>query len=139
MLKSALSIKVIKDSEQDYKMLEEKCKDLCGEFPDLFKDELGCLKDEELEVKFKEDAKPIFHKPRPVLFSVKEDLTKAYDAGIEKGVCTQCHVQFNDYGTPVVPHRKALQPGQIKPKLRVRGDHSTGINDQLEMLRQPIP
>ena len=137
VLKSALSIKVIKDSEHDYKVLEEKCKVLCEEFPDLFKDELGCLKDVELEVKFKDDAKPIFHKPRPVPFSVKEDLTKAYDAGIEKGVWT--HVQFNDYGTPVVPHRKALQPGQIKPKLRVCGDYSTGINDQLEMHRQPIP
>ena len=115
MLKSALWIKVIKDSEQHYKVLEEKCKVLCGEFPDLFKDELGCLKDVALEVELKEDTKPIFHKPRPVPFSVKEDLTKAYDAGIEKGVWT--HVQFNDYGTPVVPHHKTLQPGQIKPKL----------------------
>jgi hypothetical protein len=41
------------------------CKGLCEEFPDLFKQELGCLEGFELEVKFKEDAAPIFRKPRP--------------------------------------------------------------------------
>nr|KAG5695889.1 hypothetical protein BaRGS_017327 [Batillaria attramentaria] len=68
---------------------------------DLFKEELGCLKDFELEIQFKSDAKPVFHKARPVPFALRDDLTKGYLEGIAKGVWKP--VQFNDYGTPVVP------------------------------------
>jgi hypothetical protein len=64
----------------------------------------------ELEVKFKEDAAPIFCKPRPVPFAIQDDLNQAYDAGIAKGVCKP--VQFNNYGTPVVPIQKKCAPGQ---------------------------
>ena len=62
--------------------LQKACEQLCQEFPDLFKQELGCLKDFQLEVKFKPDAKPIFCKPRVVPFAIQEDLCQAYDAGI---------------------------------------------------------
>ena len=117
--------------------LQQACQELCDEFPDLFKPDLGCLKDFELEVKFKPDAKPVFVKPRPVPFALRDDLSKAYEQGIAKGVWKP--VQFNDYGSPVVPHRKNHVPGTLKPKLRVCGDYSVGINDQLEMHRQPIP
>ena len=40
--------------------LQKASKHFCQEFPDLFKPELGCLKDFELEVKFKPKARPIF-------------------------------------------------------------------------------
>ena len=40
----------------------------------LFKPELGCLKDVELEVQFKSDFKPVFYKPRTVPFALLEDL-----------------------------------------------------------------
>ena len=129
-LKNALSVKVVhahpekqmspvSPTVQD-KQLQRQCQQLCEKFPDIFKEELGCFKDFELEVKFKSDAKPIFCKPRPVPFAIREDLSKGYKEGIAKGVWKP--VQFNDYGTPVVPHRKALQPGQLKPKIRICGD-----------------
>ena len=117
--------------------LQRACRELCDEFPDLFKPELGCLKDFELEVKFKPDAKPVFCKPRPVPFAVRDDLAKGYEQGIANGVWKP--VQFNDYGTPVVPHRKPATVGRPKPKLRICGDYSVGINDQLEMHRHPMP
>jgi hypothetical protein len=88
-------------------------------------------------VKFKPDAKPVFCKPRPVPFAILDDLSKGYNDGIAKGVWKP--VQFNDYGTTVVPHCKALLPGQLKQNIRICGDYSTGINDQLEMHQQPIP
>ena len=97
--------------------LQSECHKLCDDFPDLFKNELGCLKDFELEMKFMPDAKPVFCKPRPVPFAIKDDLSKGYDEGIAKGVWKPA--QFNDYGTPVVPHRKAPLPGQLKPKIRI--------------------
>nr|KAG5710284.1 hypothetical protein BaRGS_009000 [Batillaria attramentaria] len=126
-----------KTSSSTYASLQKDCHTLCDKFPDLFKEELGCLKDFELEVKFKSDAKPVFHKARPVPFALRDDLTKGYEEGIAKGVWKP--VQFNDYGTPVVPIRKTNSAGALKPKLRICGDYSVGINDQLADHRHPMP
>ena len=119
-----------------YAALQKDCHSLCDQFPDLFKDELGCLKDFELDIKFKSDAKPVFHKARPVPFALREDLSKGYEEGIQKGIWTP--VNFNKYGTPVVPVRKAVT-GNQKPKLRICGDYSVGVNEQLEDHRHPMP
>ena len=118
------------NSEEPYASLQRECHNLCDEFPDLFKQELGCLKDFELDVKFKSGVKPVFQKARPVPFALRDDLAKGYEEGIAKGVWKP--VQFNEYGTPVVPIRKAQTSSGMKPKLRICGDYSTGINDQLE-------
>ncbi|KAK7091479.1 hypothetical protein V1264_009152 [Littorina saxatilis] len=124
-------------SNAPYAALQRDCHRLSDKFPNLFKQELGCLKDFELDVKFKSDAKPVFHKARPVPFALRDDLAKGYEEGIAKGVWKP--VQFNEYGTPVVPIRKAQTSGTLKPKLRICGDYSVGINDQLEDHRHPMP
>ena len=51
--------------------VQKACQELCSEFSDLFKPEGGCLKDLELEIKFKSNAKRIFCKPLtvPLCFS----------------------------------------------------------------------
>ena len=72
-----------------------------------------------LDIRFKPEAKPIFKKPRPVPFSILQDLNEAYEAGIKRGVWEL--TDFNSYGTPVVPIRKSP------------------LNSQLEDHRQPIP
>ena len=56
-----------------------------------------------------------------------------------QGVCGRQSVQFNNYGTPVVPIRKVTLPGQTTAKLRVCGDYSVTVNPQLEPHRHPIP
>ena len=81
--------------------LDAACIQLCGEFPTLFESTLGCLKDFSLDIRFKPEAKPIFKKPRPVPFSILQDLNEAYEAGIKRGVWEL--TDFNSYGTPVVP------------------------------------
>ena len=125
-------------SGEPYVSLQRDCQKLCDEFPDLFKPELGCLKDFELEkVKFTADAVPVFHKAPLVPFAFRDDLVKGYEEGIAKGVWKP--VQFNEYGTLVVPIRKAHTSGSLKPKLRICGDYSMGINDQLEDHRHPLP
>ncbi|KAL8581042.1 hypothetical protein ACOMHN_012693 [Nucella lapillus] len=70
-------------------------------------------------------------------FALCDDLAKGYEEGIAKGVWKP--VQFNEYGTPVVPIRKTHTSGTLKPKLRICGDYSVGINDQLEDHRHPMP
>ena len=37
-----------------------QCQQICDEFPDLWKPELGCLRDYELEVEYKLQSNPIF-------------------------------------------------------------------------------
>ena len=66
-----------------------------------------------------------------------KDLNNAYEQGIARGVWKE--VQFNDYGTPVVPIKKNLLPGQTAPSLRVCGEYSVSVNPQLETHRQPLP
>ncbi|XP_065060439.1 uncharacterized protein K02A2.6-like [Rhopilema esculentum] len=117
--------------------LQEKCKKLCNEFKDLWKPELGCLKGYELEVKFKPNVQPIFRKARPVPFAMEADLEEEYQKGITKGVWEA--TQFCQFGTPVVPIKKAVLPGQNKPKIRVCGDYSVTVNHQLEEHRHPLP
>ena len=117
--------------------LRKDCKKLCEDFPELWKPGLGCLKDVELEVEFKKDAQPVFCKARPVPRAIQDDLEKAYEEGIAKG--TWEYTQFNEYGTPVVPVKKPLRPGQKKSKMRVCGDYSVTVNSQLKEHRHPIP
>lgn len=127
---------IIKDLKTDV-ALQEACKRVCQDFPDLFKSELGCLKDFQLEIHFKPDSKPIFCKPRAVPFAVQADLTQAHDAGVAKGVWKQ--TQFNSYGTPVVPIRKKAAAEGSNPLIRVCGDYSVTVNPQLEPHRYPMP
>ena len=84
--------------------LRKKCELLCEEFNELFSPEVGCLKDFELEIRFKPDSRPIFVKPRTVPLAIQEELNGALEAGIRKGIWMPC--EFNDYGIPVVPIRK---------------------------------
>lgn len=110
---------------------------MCQDFPDLFKQELGCLKDFLLEIQFKPDSKPIFCKPRVVPFASQEYLTQAYDTDVTKGVWKP--TQFNSYRTPVVPIRiKAAAEGS-SPPIRMCGDYSVTVNPQLEPHRYPMP
>ena len=120
----------------DYK-LRDQCQALCKNFPELWKPGLGCLKDFELDIKFKPNAKPVFRKPRPVPCAIEDSLNQAIEEGIANEIWEP--TQFNDYGTPVVPVKKRLLPGQEKPTIRVCGDYSVTVNQQLEDHRHPLP
>ena len=40
--------------------LQSACEQMCQDFSDVFKQELGCFKNFELNIRFKNDTKPIF-------------------------------------------------------------------------------
>ena len=61
----------------------------CQEFLNLFKPELGCLKDFKLEVAFKPEATPVFRKPRTVPYAMLDDLNAAYDVGLWRATKAQ--------------------------------------------------
>ena len=128
--------KAISSAEID-RDLQSACSKLCDDYADLFKPELGCLRDVELKIEFKSEFKPIFMKSLPVPFAIQDDLARAYDAGIARGVWTP--TQFNDWGTPVVLIHKPPLPGDDKPRLRVCGDYSMTVNPQLAVHCHPLP
>ena len=57
-----------------HKSLQAACEQLTWKFPDLWKDELGCLKNFQLEIKFKPDVTP---EARTVPFAIQDDLSRA--------------------------------------------------------------
>ena len=116
--------------------LQSACSKLCDDYTDLFKPELDCLREVELEIEFKSESKPIFMKSCPVPFAIQDDLARAYDAGIAREVWTP---QFNDWGNPAVHIKKPPLQGDDKPRLRVCGDYSVTVNPQLAVHRHPLP
>ena len=64
--------------------LHSACQQLCADFKELFKSELGCLKEFALEIKFKAEAEPAFCKFRTTPLAVLEKINYTYDAGIKK-------------------------------------------------------
>ena len=94
------------------------------------------MKDFELDIKFKEDATPVFCKPRTVPIALQEDLEAVCDVGIAKGLWYP--TTFSNYGTPVVPITKKDSKGKPTGKLRVCGDYSVSVNPQLAEHQHPI-
>ena len=116
---------------RSHQHLQESCLQICKEFPDLWKPELGCLKDYNLEVKFKPDVTPRFCKPRTVPFAVQEDLNQAYDVGIAKGIWKP--VTFNEYGTPV------REPETSRPEHTQRGPSSDAASIWHQLRYRVLP
>ena len=130
------AISISGEAKPNLQWLQKKCEKLCQQCGDVFKQELKVLRDYELEIEFKPDAKPVFKKPRSVLFAMLEDLSHALDAGITKGIWTP--TQFRDWGTPVILVRKTPRRDGIT-LIRVCGDYSVTVNPQLEVHRHPLP
>ena len=123
-------VNTIRKDDTSDQALRDACLQLRKNFPDLLKAELGCLRNVELEVAFRPNGKLIFCKPRTVPYTILDESNAAHDEGIRKGVWIP--TQFNNNGTPVVPVRKALLPGQQKPRLQICGDYLVNVNAQLE-------
>ena len=68
--------------------VQTACSKLCNKYVELYKPELGWLRDVELKIDFKSKATPIFMKPHPVPFAVQQDLARAYETGIARGIWT---------------------------------------------------
>ena len=124
------------EAKPNLQWLQKKCENLCQQYGHVFKQELRVLQDYKLEIEFKPDVTPVFKRPRSVPFAMHEDLLHALDAGITKGIWTPTH--FYDWGTPVVPVRKAPRPDGTA-SIRVCSDYSVTVNPQLEVHRHPLP
>ncbi|XP_026687108.1 uncharacterized protein K02A2.6-like [Diaphorina citri] len=111
---------------------ESKClvTNLLTKYPLVFSDTVGSYQ-KSVSLKLKPDAIPVFHKPRPLPFALKEKVAMGLDKLVKDGVIFE--VDSSDWASPIVP--------VIKPdgSLRICGDYKVSINKNLVVDKHPIP
>lgn len=104
---------------------------LVNEFKSVFDSKLGTYNKKKVKLEIKGDAKPIFCKPRPVPFALREDLEAELTRLEREGIIVR--VNSSDWATPIVPVLKTNR------QLRVCGDFKITLNQFLIINRHPIP
>ena len=105
---------------------------LCDKYSDLFKPELGCLKDFEVSLCVKPDAVPVYKRARSVPYQIRplldEELRRLEDTGVIKPIA------FSDWASPIVSVIKS--DGK---SLRVCADFKETLNPACNMAQYPLP
>ena len=99
---------------------------------EVFKPELGTLKGYEAKILVDSDARPRFHKARPVPYAMKGKVEEELDRLQKEGVIEP--IQFADWAAPIVAVLKA--DGK---SVRICGDFKVTINQASKLDRYPIP
>ena len=89
---------------------------------EVFKEELGTLT---AKIYVEPGAKPIFHKPRPVSYFLKEKVANELQRLQTQGIISQ--VQFSDWAAPIVPVVKS------------DGDYKVTVNRVAKQDIYPLP
>ena len=82
-------------------------------------------------LRVKNEAKPVFHRPRAVPYAIKEIIEKELDRLEKEGIIEK--VDCSEWAAPIVPVPKG--DGQI----RVCGDYKVTVNANLEVDQHPLP
>ena len=101
------------------------------EFSDVFKEELGTMKDFKAKIFVDSTALPIFCKARPLPYALKKNVEAELDRLVHEG--TICPVTHSDWAAPIVPVVKA--DGTI----RICRDYKSTVNKVSKLDRYPIP
>ncbi|XP_039291150.1 uncharacterized protein K02A2.6-like [Nilaparvata lugens] len=107
--------------------LEKVIKD----YPVVFSDKLGKYTKRKFELHLKDDARPIFCKPRPIPYAIKDKVELEINRLVNENILTP--VESSEYGTPIVP---VMKPDGL---IRLCGDYKVTINKMLMIDRHPIP
>ena len=98
---------------------------------EVFKDELGTLKDVTVHLDLKEGALPKIFKPRPVPYALKAKVEEELDRLVKLKIYEP--VAHSAWAAPVVP---VLKPNG---KVRICGDYKVTINPNANSYQYPIP
>lgn len=109
----------------------EEVQRLLNQYPDVWKDELGCFNKFEVELQLKDNATPKFFKPRSVPFALKDKVSTELDRLVSLGILMP--VNYSEYATPIVPVLKE------NGKLKIAGDFSCTLNKELKVDKYPLP
>ena len=92
----------------------------------VFRDEIGCLKDRTVNLTVHANAVPKFFKPRPVPFLLKDMVEKQ-----KQGIISS--VQTSSWAAPIVPVVKK------NGKMRICGDYKITVNQASPTETYPLP
>lgn len=101
------------------------------QFPKLFSDSLGCFNKHKVQLRLKDNAKPVFFKARPIAFALRDKVNNEIDRLVQLGVLKP--VDHAEYASPIVPVLK--RNGSV----RLCADYSVSINKQLIVDQYPLP
>lgn len=98
---------------------------------EVFRDELGSMKEITVKLHVKPDSKPVFMKARPVPYAIRSKVEADLDALVKNGVLEP--VTTSEWATPIVPVPK--KDGGI----RTCGDFKVTLNPVLVAEQYPLP
>ena len=104
---------------------------LLSEFQDVFQDRERAMSKFKAEVRVKEGATPLFYKPRPVPFALRDQVSTELDKLEQRGVITK--IDSSDWAAPLVVVPKVDQ------SLRICGDYKVTINQVVQPDTYPLP
>ncbi|UYV76234.1 K02A2.6-like [Cordylochernes scorpioides] len=82
--------------------ISESCIDsLIESYANLFKDELGCLKDVKLDINIKKEEAPVFCKARSLPYSLKKKVEDELECMVERGILEP--IVHASWAAPIVP------------------------------------
>jgi len=122
------------DWHKVFKMQEHPQSDLktvLTQFADVFDETQGTIKGFKADIRVKEGVKPLFHKPRPVPYSLREKVSEELDKLEARGVISK--VDGSDWAAPLVVVQKNDK------SLRLCGDYKVTINQVVQNETYPLP
>ena len=124
---NAICCKIEQKPEEEGRHL---AKVLAGEFPDVFREELGKCKTK-AQLLVKQGTRPIFCRQRKIPFAREEAVNAELERLVQQGVLKK--VDYSNWAAPIVVVAK--KNGSV----RICADFKTGLNEALEMHRHPLP
>ena len=97
---------------------------------EVFKDELGTVKDIKVLLTTKSTSQRKFHRPRPVPLALKDAIGAEIDCLESTGILEK--VDHSDWAIPIVPVPK--KDGQN----RICGDYKVSVNPSLAIDQHPL-
>lgn len=104
---------------------------LLGDFPEVFKPELGKSKGPAVRIEVEDQATPKFHKARQVPFALLPKVDEAIEKLVEQGIYVP--VKHSRWATPIVPILKK------NGKMRICGDYKGTLNPVVKWETYPLP
>ena len=115
--------------------VSESVADLVKEFPGVFTETLGCLRDFKVRIPVGAEAQPKFYKARPVPYAMRARVEAELDKLEEQGVWKR--VQYSRWAAPIVPALK--NPRDPSGPIRICGDYKMTVNKCAPLDTYPIP
>ncbi|XP_055523003.1 uncharacterized protein K02A2.6-like [Wyeomyia smithii] len=100
-------------------------------YPELFSNKLGLCTKTKIVLSLKDASKPVFRPRRPVAYAMQAIVDEELDRLERLNIISP--VQYSEWAAPTVVVRKA------NGTIRICGDYSTGLNDQLQSHQYPLP